>query len=222
MDTLRILLAEDDELIGSGIEAALLRRGHQVDWLRDGAQTRTALQTGAFDLVLLDLGLPKLDGTEVLKAMRAAGDHTPVLVLTARDAIADRVHGLDAGADDYLVKPFALDELLARIRALIRRAQGRAVNELTLGSLKLLPQQSAALLDGQDLGLSRREFQLLYQMASAHPAPIDKRRLERLLYGWDDAGSANAIEVHIHNLRRKLGQDWIHTERGIGYRLVPP
>jgi len=218
----RILLAEDDELLGDGVVAALARRGHDVDWLRDGRETVAALATGVFDLVLLDLGLPRVDGMHVLKALRTSGDDTPVLILTARDEVTDRVRGLDAGADDYLVKPFTLDELLARVRALLRRVQGRAVNELEVGPLVLLPQQFVSRLDGRDLNLSRREFQILLQLAADHPAPASKRKLEQSLYGWDEAGSANAIEVHIHNLRRKLGNHWIATERGIGYRLAPP
>ncbi|MDT8437587.1 MAG: response regulator [Wenzhouxiangellaceae bacterium] len=218
---MRLLLAEDDELLGDGVVTALARRGHDVDWLRDGRETLAALETGSFDLILLDLGLPRVDGMHVLKAVRAAGDDTPILILTARDAVTERVAGLDAGADDYLVKPFTLDELLARVRALLRRIQGRAVNDLEVGPLVLLPQQFVARLDGHDLNLSRREFQILLQLAVDHPAPASKRKLEQSLYGWDEAGSANAIEVHIHNLRRKLGADWIETERGIGYRLAP-
>lgn len=219
---MRILLAEDDELLGDGVVTALIRRGHEVDWVQDGGAAEAALATGAFDLILLDLGLPRVDGTRVLQAMRAAGNETPVLILTARDTVADRVQGLDAGADDYLSKPFSLDELLARVRALLRRVQGRAVNDLEIGPLTLLPQQFVALLAGRDLALSRREFQVLHQLAARHPAPTGKRLLEQSIYGWDEAGSANAIEVHIHNLRRKLGSEWIETVRGVGYRLTPP
>lgn len=219
---MRILLAEDDELLGEGLVTALVRRGHEVDWMQDGARTEAALLTGVFDLVLLDLGLPRVDGTQVLKSMRDQGIETPVLILTARDAIGDRVQALDAGADDYLVKPFALEELLARVRALLRRGSGRAVNDLVIGPLTLVPQRLVALLDGRDLALSRREFQVLHQLAVSHPAPTEKTQLERSIYGWDAAGSINAIEVHIHNVRRKLGDQWIRTVRGVGYMLSPP
>ncbi|MDT8408721.1 MAG: response regulator [Wenzhouxiangellaceae bacterium] len=219
---MRILLAEDDELLGEGVAAALSRRGFRVDWCRDGILARNALETGSFSLVILDLGLPRFDGIRVLEWLRMRGHTVPVIVLTARDSIEDRVAGLDAGADDYLVKPFSLDELLARIRALLRRGQGRAVNELSISGLKFLPQQFQAFLGKRDLGLSVREFQVLMKLATKYPETAEKKSLERLMYGWDSSGSANAIEVHIHNLRRKLSSDWIETRRGVGYRLRPP
>lgn len=219
---MRILLAEDDELLGEGVAAALSRRGFNVDWFRDGLLARNALETGQFSLVVLDLGLPRFDGVRVLEWLRGRGDKVPVIVLTARDSIKDRVAGLDAGADDYLVKPFSLDELLARIRALLRREQGRAVNELSISGLKLLPNQFQAFLGDRDLGLSVREFQILMKLATRYPDTAEKPTLERLMYGWDDSGSSNAIEVHIHNLRRKLSAEWIETKRGVGYRLRPP
>lgn len=216
---MRILLAEDDDLIGSGIRTALQRRGFEVDWCCDGIATQLALKTGSFDLLLLDLGLPRLDGLQVLRWLRHVNHHLPVLILTARDAIEERVRGLDAGADDYLLKPFALDELLARMRALLRRTEGRTVNELQLGPLLIEPDQYLARIDDRPLALSRREFQLLLHLAQRHPASVSKDVLERAMYGWEESGSANAIEVHIHNLRRKLGPEWIETIRGIGYRL---
>lgn len=219
---MRILLAEDDELLGEGVSAALSRRGFQVDWCRDGIHARNALETGTFSLLVLDLGLPRVDGIRILEWLRGRGDTLPVIVLTARDSVEDRVAGLDAGADDYLVKPFSLDELLARVRALLRRGQGRAVNELVISGLKLLPQQFQAFLDERDLGLSVREFQILMKLATRYPDTAEKQTLERLMYGWDDSGSSNAIEVHIHNLRRKLSTHWIETQRGVGYRLRPP
>jgi len=219
---MRILLAEDDELIGEGVVAALSRRGMEVDWCRDGIQARNALKTGSFSLLVLDLGLPRLDGIRLLQEIRAKGNLIPVLILTARDSVKDRVAGLDAGADDYLVKPFSLEELLARTRALRRRGAGRAVNEVTVAGLKLLPERFQAFFDDRDLGLAPREFQVLMKLASEYPEPVAKQSLERLMYGWDDSGSSNAIEVHIHNLRRKLAPEWIETRRGVGYRLSPP
>ncbi|PKL96143.1 MAG: DNA-binding response regulator [Gammaproteobacteria bacterium HGW-Gammaproteobacteria-8] len=217
---MRILLVEDDELIGSGVRTALTRHGFEADWCRDGPSALAALTTGQFDLIVLDLGLPRLNGLEVLRRARHAGHQVPVLILTARDAIDDRVQGLDAGADDYLVKPFALDEFLARVRALIRRAEGRATNEIRIGALRILPEKYQAELDGRDLLLPRREFQLLLHLASRHPGAATKPALEQAIYGWDESGSSNAIEVHIHQLRRKLGPEWIETLRGVGYRLV--
>lgn len=219
---MRILLAEDDELLGQGIVTALTRNGYRVDWSRDGRQCRAALDAGQFNLVLLDLGLPYIDGMQLIRTLRARDEHTPVMILTARDPIEDRVAGLDAGADDYLIKPFALDELLARVRALVRREQGRGSNDCSIGSLRVSPAQQIAWLDERDLGLSPREFQVLHLLASRWPDPVSKRELERLMYGWDDSGSVNAIEVHIHNLRRKLAPQWIETRRGVGYVLAPP
>ena len=219
---MRILLVEDDRMIGAGLRAALRQGGHAVDWVTDGRAADGALATEAFDLVLLDLGLPQLDGLEVLRALRGRGNDTPVIVLTARDALANRVAGLDAGADDYLVKPFELDELLARMRAVTRRHSGRADGTLEVGAVRLDPATKQVWLGGAPVLLSAREFALLEALMARPGAILSRAQLEDRLYGWGDAVESNAISVYIHQLRRKLGEDFIHTVRGVGYYAGDP
>ncbi len=216
---MRILLAEDDELIGDGIAAGLRDDGHAVDWAQDGEAALAALETHEYSAVVLDLGLPRRDGLEVLRRMRAAGDSTPVIVLTARAAVDERVAGLDAGADDYLGKPFALDELLARLRALSRRAAGRSAPLLKSGRIVLDPAAHAVTLDGAPVALSAREFALLRLLMENAGRVLARERLEHALYGWNEEIESNALEVHVHHLRRKLGKEAIATVRGVGYTM---
>lgn len=207
-------------MIGPGVQRALRDDGYTVDWVRDGIAAELAISDHPYDLVLLDLGLPRRDGITLLQRLRAAGRTVPVLVMTARDAVADRVRGLDAGADDYLVKPFDLDELGARIRALLRRQRGTATPLITLGALQVDPATHQVTLDGKPVRLSAREFALLCALLETPGKPLSRTQLEERLYGWDEEIESNAVEVHIHSLRRKLGQDWIHNLRGVGY-FVP-
>lgn len=215
----RLLLVEDDAMIGAGIQQGLRQDGLTVDWVRDGAAAVLALDTGTYDLMLLDLGLPKKPGLEVLRDLRRNGNLTPVLVLTARDAVADRVTGLDAGADDYLVKPFDLDELAARIRALLRRRAGRADPLLRHGTLTLNPATREATFNGKPLALSVREFAVLQMLLDRPGALLSRAQIEERLYGWGGEIESNAVEVYIHALRRKLGADFIKTVRGAGYMI---
>jgi len=213
----RCLLIEDDEMIGESLRAALRRQGFAADWVRDGRAADAVLATERFDAVLLDLGLPHKGGVEVLKTLRARGDATPVLVLTARDATADKVAALDAGADDYLVKPFELDELLARLRAVARRAVGRAQPLLRVADLRLDPATREVSRGEQPLLLSAREFALLQALMERPGAILSRAQLEDRLYGWGEELESNAISVYVHQLRKKLGDDRIHTVRGVGY-----
>jgi two-component system response regulator QseB len=217
---MRLLLVEDDPMIGAGMQHALQQEGYAVDWAQDGVAAGLATDAQDYDLILLDLALPRRDGIELLRQWRQAGRKTPVLVVTARDAVAERVLGLDAGADDYLVKPFDLDELLARVRALIRRSAGRADPEIRVGALRLNPVSHEVWLDEQPMQLSAREFALLQILVEQPGVPFSRTDLEERLYGWGEEVESNAVEVHIHTLRRKLGADWIRNVRGVGY-LVP-
>ena len=219
---MRILLVEDDAALGQATQAALRLEGYAVDWLRDGQHADDALRSDSFDAVVLDLGLPRKDGLDVLSALRSRGDSTPVLCLTARDTLQDRVTGLDRGADDYLIKPFDLDELNARLRALMRRSAGRAVNWVECGALRMDVSGHQVQLDGQAVDLSAREFAILTTLLESAGRVVSRERLEDSLYGWDQEISSNALEVHIHHLRKKLGSDWIQTVRGAGYRLQAP
>ena len=219
---MRLLLVEDDELLGAGIEDALTRARYTVEWVRSGPLALAALEQHGFDAVVLDLGLPGMDGLEVLRRARAAGSLTPVLILSARDAVAQRVAGLDAGADDYLAKPFDVDELLARVRVLQRRARGRASNVLEHGRLRLDPAALRVTHDGQPVTLQRREFVLLQKLLAAPGQVLTRAQLEEALYGWDGSVESNALDVHVHNLRRKLYPGVIRTVRGIGYVADPP
>lgn len=217
---MRILLVEDDPSLAAGIRLALKPEHYTVDLLANGQEALAAL-TGdePFDAVILDLGLPELDGMQVLAAVRRHGNRVPVLVLTARDAIDDRIRGLDAGADDYLVKPFEVAELKARLRALLRRSQGQASNVLEYRGIRLDPGTHSVSYRGEPVTLSRREFTLLQEFLG-HPGRVFTRdTLTRLVYGWDEDVESNAIEVHVHHLRRKLAPELIRTLRGIGYVL---
>jgi DNA-binding response OmpR family regulator len=219
---MRILLVEDDPMIGKTLQQALQQDGYAVDWAADGEAGRTALATGAdaYSLVLLDLGLPRKSGLDLLKELRRAGNRVRVLVVTARDAVADRVAGLDAGADDYLTKPFSLDELAARMRALLRRDIGREGNVLRHRDLALDTVTHTVTQDGAPVDLSAREFALLAALLERPGAALSKAQLEERLYRWGDEVESNAIEVHVHNLRKKLGADAIRTLRGVGYALA--
>lgn len=219
---MRVLLVEDDRMIGDSVRAALRQAGFAVDWVRDGAAAETSLATERFDVVLLDLGLPQRDGLDVLRAVRARGDRTPVIVLTARDALASRVAGLDAGADDYLLKPFELDELLARMRAVMRRHAGQAASAIQVQDVVLDAATRQVSRAGQPVALSAREFALLEALMARPGAILSRAQLEDRLYGWGDQIDSNAISVFIHQLRRKLGEDFIHTVRGVGYYVGPP
>jgi len=216
---MRLLLVEDDRMIGESLRNALRGCGYAVDWVRDGRAADGTLATERFDLVLLDLGLPQRDGMDVLQALRARGDRTPVIVLTARDSLASRVRGLDAGADDYLVKPFELDELLARMRAVLRRHSGRAEPAIEVGGVSLDPATRTVSRDGVPLALSAREYAVLEALMLRPGAILSRAQLEDRLYGWGEELESNAISVYVHQLRRKLGPDFIHSMRGVGYFL---
>jgi two-component system response regulator QseB len=216
---MRILLVEDDELLGEGLRKGLIQEGYAVDWIKDGMAADYALKGEKFDLIVLDLGLPKLMGIEVLQNMRSRGDITPVLILTARESVEDRVKGLDAGADDYLIKPFDLDELCARLRALQRRFAERAAPTLEHGDISLDPASHTVLLKEESINLSRREFALLHILLENAGRVLSREHLTQSLYGWGEEVDSNALEVHVHNLRKKFGQDFIRTVRGIGYTI---
>jgi two-component system response regulator QseB len=218
----RILLVEDDDLLADGIRDTLERALYRVDCVADGAQALAALKSSTFDLVVLDLGLPKLDGVEVLRRARAGGAALPVIVLSARDTAPDRVLGLDAGADDYLVKPFDVDELLARVRAQQRRLRGAAVNVIEHGPLKLDPAALTVTVDGRPVVLQRREFMLLQRLLQSAGQVLSRAQLEEAVYGWDGGVESNSVDVHIHKLRRKLYPEVIRTVRGVGYIADAP
>jgi two-component system, OmpR family, response regulator len=218
---MRVLLVEDDTMIGESLREALRRQGFAADWVRDGQAADAVLGSERFDAVLLDLGLPRRSGLDVLKALRARGDTTPVIVLTARDALTDKVAGLDAGADDYLVKPFELDELLARLRAVGRRLSGRPSNLLQVADLQLDPATREVTRGGKPVLLSAREFALLQALLERPGAILSRAQLEDRLYGWGEELESNAISVYMHQLRRKLGDDLLHTVRGVGYYAGP-
>jgi two-component system OmpR family response regulator len=217
---MRILLVEDDAMIGRAVLDLLRSENYAVDWVRDGAAADAALQSERYDLVVLDLGLPRADGLQVLRALRSRRDSVPVLVATARDAVGDRVAGLDAGADDYIVKPYDTDELLARVRALLRRSAGRAEPLISHKGVELNPATKQASLNGQPLALSAREWVVLEPMLQRPGVVFSRVQLEEKLYGWKDEVSSNAVEVYVHGLRKKLGADFIKTVRGLGY-VVP-
>lgn len=217
---MRILLVEDDALLGDALQAGLRQAGFAVDWLRDGSAADAALRVEDFAAVVLDLGLPKLAGFEVLRKLRSRDDRTPVLILTARDALDDRVKGLDTGADDYVVKPIAIAELAARLRALVRRAQGGAGSALRVGELEIDPAARSVNLAGVPVELQPREFAVLLELVLNAGRVLTRAQIESRLYEWGDALESNAIEVHVHHLRRKLAPSLIRTVRGVGY-MVP-
>lgn len=217
---MRILLAEDDALLGDGLRAGLRQLGFLVDWVRDGEAAERELRAQPYEAAVLDLGLPRKDGLDVLAAIRRAGIATPVLVLTARDAVPDRIRGLDVGADDYVVKPVDLHELAARLRALVRRAHGQPQECLSAQDVVLDPAARSVRQAGEPVTLSTREFDLLQAFMLSANRVLSREQLEQQLYSWGREVESNAVEVHIHNLRRKLGTALIHTVRGVGYMLV--
>jgi len=217
---MRVLLAEDDPLLGDGIAAGLKQAGFDVDWVRDGAAAHSALATGDYAAVVLDIGLPRASGFDVLARLRSRGSRLPVLVLTARDAIEDRVRGLDGGADDYVVKPVDLVELAARLRALIRRAHGEAASTLSSSGVVLDPASRRVTFAGREIALKPREFRLLHELMLSAGRVLTREALEARLYSWGEGVESNAIEVHVHHLRRKLTPGLIKTVRGVGY-LMP-
>jgi two-component system response regulator QseB len=216
---MRLLLVEDDEMIGEPVVETMRRAGYAIDWAHDGREAELSLDNDVYDLVLLDLGLPKADGIDVLNRYRRRGGSAPVIILTARDAVESRIVGLDAGADDYLVKPFDLDELAARVRALLRRRTGQTNPVYSHGDLTLNPATHEATLDGELLSLVPREFSLLQALIEEPMRVFTRPELEEKLYGWGEEVGSNTIEVHVHSLRRKIGADQIVTVRGVGYRL---
>lgn len=217
---MRILLVEDDLMIGESVLDCLRAEHYAVDWVRDGNAAELALRTDTYDLILLDLGLPKRDGLALLRDLRTRKDRTPVLIATARDAVSDRIAGLDAGADDYIVKPYDVDELLARMRALIRRSAGRAEPVFEHDGITIDPQAHAAMVEGTPVALTAREWAVLEPLISRPGMIFSRAQLEEKLYSWKDSVSSNAVEVYIHGLRKKLGPDLIQNVRGVGY-VIP-
>lgn len=215
---MRILLVEDDPLLGDGIKTALARDAYTVDWFTEGHHAIEAVHNESFSAMILDLGLPDMDGMTVLERLREASS-LPILILTARDAVEERIRGLDAGADDYVLKPFNLQELLARLRVITRRAEGRASHTLTVGALSIDEASHSVSWQGLDVALGRREYALLLELARHPDKVLSRPRLESLLYGWGEEVASNAVEVHVHHLRKKLDKSLIMTVRGIGYRL---
>ena len=217
---MRLLLVEDDAMIGEAVLQVLRAEHYAVDWVRDGVMADEALKSEQYDLVLLDLGLPKRDGLDVLRALRQRRDAVPVLVATARDGVADRIAGLDAGADDYVLKPYDIDELLARIRALLRRSAGRGEPVFEHKGVSLNPATREATLDSQPVSLSAREWAVLEALIARPGAVLSRAQLEEKLFSWKDDISSNAVEVYVHGVRKKLGNDFIQNVRGLGY-VVP-
>lgn len=216
---MRLLLVEDDSLLGSGLLAGLQADGYSVDWVKDGEAALSASTTTPYDAIILDIGLPKMSGLEVLKQARQRDVTTPVLILTAQDAVADRVSGLDAGADDYLTKPFELGELCARLRALTRRARGISQQVIQYENICINPAAHSVTLDDENIELSRREFALLEELIASSGRVLSRAYLEEKLYSWDNEIESNAIEVYIHHLRKRFGAELIKTVRGVGYTI---
>ncbi|MFY7698069.1 MAG: response regulator [Legionella sp.] len=214
---MRLLLVEDDELLGDAVKTGLSQFGYIVDWLRDGEAAKAALKSESFELIILDLGLPKLSGLALLQAIRHGGNTTPVIILTARESIESKIKGLDSGADDYIIKPFDLNELSARIRALVRRSQGRADTILQYRNVTLDPAAHSVLVDDIMVNVPRREFALLQKLLENSGQVLSREQLMQSIYSWDEDVDSNALEVHIHNLRKKLNANYIRTIRGIGY-----
>ncbi|WP_028389645.1 response regulator [Legionella fairfieldensis] len=214
---MRLLLVEDDELLGDAVKTGLTQFGYVVDWLKDGEAARAAVKSESFELIILDLGLPKLSGLSFLQAIRHDGNATPVIILTARETVEDRIKGLDSGADDYMTKPFDLNELSARVRALVRRSQGRADSVLQYRNITLDPAAHSVYVDDVMVNVPRREFSLLQKLLENSGQVLSREQLMQSIYGWDEDVDSNALEVHIHNLRKKLNASFIRTIRGVGY-----
>jgi two-component system OmpR family response regulator/two-component system response regulator QseB len=219
---MRILLVEDDASLGEGLQTALRRAAIAVDWVQDGVAALTAIRDGGFDAVVLDLGLPRMDGVQVIRTARQEGRRVPILVLTARDRVGDRIEALDLGADDFLGKPFDPNELLARLRALHRRAQGQAQSTLAHGALRLDPATLSVHWQGRIIDLPRREFALLRALMEQPGRILTRDALQQAIYGWDEDVASNSLEVHVHHLRKRLDADLIRTVRGVGYTLSVP
>lgn len=214
---MRLLLIEDDELLGDAVRTGLKQFGYIVDWLKDGEIARQMLKSESFELIILDLGLPKLSGLALLQSIRQSGNTTPVIILTAMDSVDSRIKGLDSGADDYITKPFDLNELSARIRALTRRSQGRADTEIHYKNITLDPASHSVTMNNNLISIPRREFSLLLKLLENHGQVVTREQLMQSIYSWDDDVDSNTLEVHIHNLRKKLDATFIRTIRGIGY-----
>ncbi len=217
---MRLLLIEDDPMIGSAARRGLVQAGFAVDWVTDGHSAQAAIANAVYDALVLDLGLPKVDGLTVLQQLRTKGNALPVLIISARDAVPQRVVGLDAGADDYLAKPFDLDELVARVRALLRRHVGAASSVMTVGALSLDAVHRSVTLRGSEVQLTAKEFSLLEALMRRPGAVLSREQLEDSIYGWGEEIGSNAVEVHLHNLRRKLDSELIRNVRGVGYRIA--
>ena len=217
---MKILLAEDDPQVGASITQGLRLAGFTIDWVRDGEEAYLALDVGRYALLILDLGMPKLEGLDLLDRLRRRENMVPVLIVTARDTVPDRIAGLNRGADDYLVKPFDLEELVARVHALLRRGQSRVQRELRVGNLCVIPSTCTVTIDDKEINLTAREFALLVALMESPGTVISLREMEERLYGWEDEVASNAVEVLLHRLRRKLGGDWIRNVRGVGYKVV--
>jgi len=216
---MRLLVVEDDLLLGNGIQVALQQIGYAVDWLTDGEAAIHALNVETFDGVILDLNLPRKSGLEILKQLRESGHTLPILILTAKDTLQDKIRGLDLGADDYMIKPFELNELLARLRALLRRSKGRATTYLEYKELRLDPNNFIVTFNEETIAMSNKEFAILQTLLENVGHIISRQRLEESIYAWDSMVESNAVEVHIHHLRKKLGKNLIKTIRGMGYMI---
>ena len=219
---MRLLLVEDDEHLGRAVQTGLEQQGFAVDWVRDGVTGELAARDGDYEAILLDLGLPRQDGGKLLVSLRRAGFTAPILIITARDEVQDRITGLDSGADDFIVKPFDLNELAARLRAARRRATGRPQPQLTHGAITVDPAARQVRLDGQTVAVTAREFTLMVHLLEHRGQVRTRSQLQESLYNWDSEIESNAIEVHVHNLRRKLGKDLIRTVHGQGYVIDLP
>lgn len=217
---MRVLLVEDDPMIGDAVRGGLTGAGFTIDWVKDGRAAELALETNPYAAAVLDLGLPRLGGLELLERVRKSGNALPVIVVTARDAVSDRIAGLNSGADDYLIKPFDLDELVARLRALLRRQSGRTRQVIECGAIRFDVEARSVTIDDQPVSLSAREISLLEILLERPGAVLSREVLEDRMFGWGEEPSSNALEVHLHNLRRKLGPDRIRNVRGVGYKVI--